>query len=113
MESISDIRIVHDTENINLEQNTCLICLEVCDNFINFECCGKYKIHSVCYKKWNETNKTCLICRNQVSNDTNPFIIYYVTLFRLKLLIYIYIVLFFTFCLSIVIMCDLKDPYCF
>jgi len=105
------MRISPDDENNVTEQNTCLICLEVCDNFINFECCGKYKIHDLCYKKWNETNKTCLICRNPVSNDINNFIIYYVTL-RLKLLIYIYIVLFLIFCLSIVIMCDFKHSYC-
>lgn len=101
-----------DTENINLEQNACLICLEECDTFINFDCCGKYKIHGVCYKKWSETNKICLICRNPTNNDINNFIIYYVTLFRLKLLIYIYIVLFSTSCLSIVIMCDFIDSYC-
>ena len=88
------MEIVPDTENIHLEKNACLICLEACDNFINFDFCGKYKIHCTCYKKWNETNKTFLICRNPTNNDINNFIIYYVTLFRLKLLIYIYCIIF-------------------
>lgn len=105
------MKIDSNLENGFLNQNECLICLEECDNFINFECCGKYKIHTACYNKWNETNKTCLICRNPV-NPNNTFIIYYLTLFRIKLLIYIYCSMFFTSCLLVLIICEFKDSYC-
>jgi hypothetical protein len=111
--------------HIDLESNVCLICLEECDTDMNFECCGNYKLHKSCYIKWIETNKNCLICRNQLIVDSeivdseivvpeivNPdFITYYITLARIKFIIYFYLTITLSF-LNLSIFCIFKEDHC-
>jgi hypothetical protein len=107
---------------------------------MNFECCGNYKLHKSCYIKWIETNKNCLICRNQLIVDpeivdpeivdpeivdpeivdpeivvpeiVNPdFITYYITLARIKFIIYFYLTITLSF-LNLSIFCIFKEDHC-
>jgi flagellar biosynthesis protein FliP len=96
---------------VNLRSDDCLICLEKCKNTIKFECCGEYVIHDKCYKKWRETNQTCLICRDSIVENTN-FVLQYVTLARIKIVVSCYCVLMFTSFIYIIIVCDFSRDYC-
>ena len=91
----------------------CLICLEQCKDVITFDCCGEYVIHNKCYNKWKETNKTCLICRNPITENTN-FVIYYVNLARIKIFLSCYCLIMCFSILYIIIICDFnfKKDYC-
>jgi len=96
---------------VESKSSECLICLEECKNTIIFECCGEYAVHSRCYKKWKETNKTCLICRNPVLERTY-FILYYITLSQIKIILSCYCFFMFTSFIYIIVVCDFNKDYC-
>lgn len=96
-------------ENVNV--NVCLICLEECKTDIIFECCGSYKIHETCYKKWHEINKNCVICKSHV-NYADKFILYYVALYKIKLIVTIYCAMSLVCILYIIAVCDFNKDYC-
>lgn len=101
---------------IDINSEECLICLEKCKNKMIFECCGEYLIHDKCYKKWKETNKICIICRNPVTeNDTieqTNFLLYYVALARIKIIVSCYCYIMGLIFLFLLIKCDFKKDYC-